>query len=98
MIERLPRILGALAQWIRRRKTTPPSAPATTPASVEILMEALFDNCAATRRHAAISLGQMGEIALPAIAALDRARFDPNPAVREAAFHALHRIDPNWKR
>ena len=76
----------------------PSPARDATPASLAILMEILFDNCAATRRHAAQSLGQMGEIALPAIAALDRARFDPNPAVREAAFHALHRIDPNWKR
>jgi HEAT repeat protein len=58
------------------------------------LIEALKDKSAEVRWGAAIGLGGFGEQARDAIAALQEAKGDRDPRVREAVSVALSRIDP----
>lgn len=61
---------------------------------VPALIEALKDKASDVRWSAAIGLGSFGEQAKDAIPALQAARSDRDPRVREAAGVALSRIDP----
>jgi len=61
---------------------------------VPVMIEALKDKKTDVRRSAAIGLGDFGDSAKEAIPALQATLKDHNALVREAAGHALSRIDP----
>jgi HEAT repeat protein len=62
--------------------------------SVPALIDALKDKAGDIRLSAAIGLGAFGEQAKDAIPALQAARRDHDARIREAAGHAMTRIDP----
>jgi HEAT repeat protein len=56
--------------------------------------EQLTSDDAATRRSAAMALGDLGADAVPAVSALGRALADDNPSVRQSAAETLGKIGP----
>ena len=97
--ERRERVLQML--WTAARQHTPAGTSALEALALEpyrdgrsipLLVSALGDSLAETRATAALTLGQLGKLASPALEALHRAMRDTSEIVRIESSHAVRSI------